>query len=94
VKNKASTAHYREQTIKALFRIWPELKTAEPKDTTEAQCLEWAKRFSTMKSVRGHNQKTDRETTTSPTRYNASEHKGESEGTPNAQRLRLSRRNR
>lgn len=70
VKNKASTAHYREQTVKALFRTWPELKTAKPKDLTESQCLEWAKRFSTMKSVRGHNQKQDRETTTSPTRYN------------------------
>ncbi len=70
VKNKASTAHYREQTVKALFRTWPELKTAKPKDITEHQCLEWAKRFSTMKSVRGHNQKKDRQTTTSPTRYN------------------------
>jgi integrase len=70
VKNKASTTHYREQTVKALFRSWPELKAAKPKDITEGNCLEWAKRFSTMKSVRGHNQKTDRETTTSPTRYN------------------------
>ena len=70
VKNKASTAHYREQTVKALFRSWPELKAAKPKDITEGQCLEWAKRFSTMKSIRGHNQKTDRKTTTSPTRYN------------------------
>ncbi len=70
VKNKASTAHYREQTVKALFRTWPELKTFKPKDITDNQCLEWAKRFSTMKSIRGHNQKTDRETTSSPTRYN------------------------
>jgi hypothetical protein len=70
VKNKASTAHYREQTVKALFRSWPELKAAKPKDITEGNCLEWAKRFSTTKSLRGHNQKTDRETTTSPTRYN------------------------
>src|ERR1700746_3398304 len=67
VKNKASTAHYREQTVKALFRSWPELKAAKPKDITEGNCLEWAKRFSTMETVRGHNQKTDRETTTSPT---------------------------
>jgi len=29
VKNKASTAHYREQTIKAIFRTWPELKAGE-----------------------------------------------------------------
>jgi len=69
VKNKASTTHYREQTVKALFRSWPELKAAKPKDITEGNCLEWAKRFSTMETVRGHNQKTDRETTTSPTRY-------------------------
>jgi hypothetical protein len=67
VKNKASTAHYREQTVKAIFRTWPELKAAKSKEVTENQCLDWAKRFSAMKQVRGHNQKTDRETTTSPT---------------------------
>lgn len=70
VKKKASTAHYREQTIKALFRTWPELKSARPREISESQCRDWAKRFATMKTVRGHNQKKDRETTTSPTRYN------------------------
>jgi integrase len=70
VKKKASTVLYREQTVKAIFRTWPDLKAAKPRDISEAQCLEWAKRFSTMKTVRGHNQKKERETTTSPTRYN------------------------
>lgn len=42
---KVSTVHYREQTVKALFKTWPELQDLPFKKVKAADCKVWAKRF-------------------------------------------------
>ena len=56
---KASTAYYREQLVKAILESWPELATVKPKDVSEKDCLEWAKRFSEEYSPTRYNNSVD-----------------------------------
>lgn len=42
---KASTVHYREQTVQALFKTWPELQDLPFKKVKDADCKAWAKHF-------------------------------------------------
>lgn len=43
---KASTRIDYVNLVKAIFKSWPELKTAKPKDISKSDCEAWAKRYS------------------------------------------------
>lgn len=55
VKNKQSSKDYRQQTIAALVKTWPGLKTTDIRKVTEEQCLDWAKTFSDAYSSTRYN---------------------------------------
>jgi integrase len=67
---KESSKSYRYQTIKALFRSWPELQQARISAVTIPQCREWAKKFLHSKRACGHKWKTKPTQTISATRFN------------------------
>jgi integrase len=56
---KASTRLDYVNLIKAIFRSWPELKTAQPKDISKADCEAWAKRYSDQYSATRYNNAVD-----------------------------------
>ena len=45
--------------MKAILESWPELATVKPKDVSEKDCLEWAKRFSEEYSPTRYNNSVD-----------------------------------
>jgi integrase len=55
VKNKGSSKHYREQTITALLKSWPELETTDIRKISEKACRDWASKFSKRYSATRYN---------------------------------------
>lgn len=54
-----SSIHYREQTIRALLKSWPELATTDVKKISEADCEKWAERFASQYSATRFNNTLD-----------------------------------
>ena len=50
---KPRTREYHQQRTKALIASWPELKQAEVRNITKAECLNWAARCSKKRSPDG-----------------------------------------
>jgi integrase len=59
VSIKATTAFYYGQIVQAIFRSWPELKAAQPKDISKTDCESWARRFSDQYSAHRYNNAVD-----------------------------------
>ena len=54
-----SSVHYREQTVKALLKSWPELADTDVRKITEADCERWSERFSAKYSATRYNNTLD-----------------------------------
>jgi integrase len=54
-----SSIHYREQTVKALLKSWPELETTDVRKITESDCERWSERFSSKYSATRFNNTLD-----------------------------------
>ena len=62
-KIKASTLEYRQKTIEALYRWWPDLKETKLKLVSDRACLDWAKK------LRAHYHPTRYNNTVDPLRH-------------------------
>lgn len=54
-----SSLHYREQTVKALLKSWPELEATDVRKITESDCERWSERFSAKYSATRFNNTLD-----------------------------------
>ena len=54
-----SSVHYREQTVKALLKSWPELETTDVRKVSEADCEKWSERFASRYSATRYNNTLD-----------------------------------
>jgi integrase len=55
----SSSIHYREQTIRALLKSWPELSAMDVRKITEADCERWSEGFSASYSATRFNNTLD-----------------------------------
>ena len=50
-----SSVHYREQTVRALLKSWPELATKDVRKISGADCEKWSEGFATRYSATRYN---------------------------------------
>lgn len=50
-----SSIHYREQTVKALLKSWPELTTIDVRKISDSDCERWAEKFAAQYSATRYN---------------------------------------
>ena len=50
-----SSVHYREQTVRALLKSWPELATKDVRKISEAECEKWSEGFAARYSATRYN---------------------------------------
>ena len=54
-----SSIHYREQTVHALLKSWPELETTDVRKISETDCEKWSERFASRYSATRFNNTLD-----------------------------------
>jgi integrase len=54
-----SSIHYREQTVKAILKSWPELATTDVRKISETDCEKWSEKFASRYSATRFNNTLD-----------------------------------